>query len=142
MQLVASKTRLCVLFVCRARPPLVHQMVLEIDAPEHSREYEGGGLIGANSEISHSAAACRLLDSSVEPGQQSCVSARIVSTQAARDHGNRPCIANNIPLLQSAQNARELWNPPDAPDLPARTTACAATGEPTVFTARCRCASK
>jgi len=95
-------------------------MVLEIDAPEHSREYEGGGLTGANSEISHSAAACRLLDSSAEPGQQHCISARIVSTQAARDHGNRPCIAINIPLLQSSQNARELWNAPGAPDLPAR----------------------
>ena len=56
IQFVASKTRLCALFVCRVRPPLVHQMVSEIDAPEHSRELEGEGLIGANSEIIHSAA--------------------------------------------------------------------------------------
>jgi len=33
-QFVVSTTRLCALFLCRERPPLVYQMVLRIDAPE------------------------------------------------------------------------------------------------------------
>ena len=136
MQFVASKTRLCALLVCRVCPPPVYQMVLGIDVPEHRRELEGGGLIGANSEIIDSAAACCLLDSSVEPDQQPCISARTVSTQAARDHWNRPRLANVSLLFHSSKNAHKLWNPPDALDLPARTAGCAATGEPTVCSRR------
>jgi len=97
IQFVASKTHLCALCVCWVRPPLVHQMVLGIDAPEHDRELEGGGLTGANTEIIHSAAACRLLDSGAASGQQPCISARTVSTLDARVHRNLSTFDSTFP---------------------------------------------
>jgi len=72
------------------------------------RELEGGGLTGANCEIFHSVAVYCLLDSSVEPGQQPCICARTVSTQAARDHRNHPRLAPINSLFQFSENARKL----------------------------------
>jgi len=140
IQFVASTTCLCGLFPCRVRPPLVCAMVVGIDALEHRRELEGGGLTGANCELFHSVAVCCLLDSSIEPGQPPCICARTVSSQAARDHRTRPRLSPINLLFQSSENARKRSNPPDAHAHPACTAGCAATGELTVFTARRRCA--
>ena len=143
IQFVASTTGLCGLFPCRVRwpvrLPMVCAMVLGIDALEHRRELEGGGLTGANCELFHSVAVCCLFGSSIEPGQPPCICARTVSSQAARDHRTRLSPINLV--FQSSENARKRSNPPDAPAHPECTAGCAVTGVLTVFTARRRCAS-
>ena len=77
IQFVASTTGLCGLFPCRVRrpvrPPLVCAMVLGIDALEHRREVEGGGLTGANCELFHSVAFRRQRNHSVGDGMKECM---------------------------------------------------------------------
>ena len=143
-QFVASTTRLCALFLCRERLPMVCRMVLGIDALVllKSRELQVRRAHRRQVGIIHSAAVCRLLDSRVEPGQQLRISACTASTQAARDHRTRPRLVPINILFQSSENARKRSNPPDAPAHPACTAGCAATGELTVFTARRRYASE
>jgi len=55
-------------------------MVLIIDALEHNREPEARGLTGANTEIIHPAAVCRVLDTlhcSVRPTTRHLCSHRV-----------------------------------------------------------------
>ena len=86
IQFVSSKTHLCASRVCWARPPLVLEMVLGIDVPEHDRDLEGGGLTGANTENIHSASAYFLLVSGAASGQQPRICVRTVSTLHAAVH--------------------------------------------------------
>jgi len=80
-------------------------MVLVIDALEHDREPEAGGLTGANTEIIHPAAACRVLDCGAASGQQPGISARTVSPADATVHRNRPRFVLINPLSHFCENA-------------------------------------
>ena len=120
----------CGVFPCRVRLPLFCVMVLVIDALEHDREPQAGGLTGANTEITHPAAACLVFDCGAAAGQQPGISARTVSPLDATVHRNRPRFVLISPLSHSCENALQFSHSPDALEIPARSGGCAATGEP------------
>ena len=88
-RVTAATMCLCGVFPCRVRLPLFCVMVLVIDALEHDRESQAGGLTGANTEITHPAAACLVFVCGAAAGQQPGISARTVSPLDATVHRNR-----------------------------------------------------
>ena len=87
--------------------PLFCVMVSVIDALENDREPQAGGLTGANTEITHpAAAACLVFDCGAAAGPQPGISARTVSPLDATVHRNRPRFVLISPLSQSVHPPR------------------------------------